>query len=149
MIHDVIITPLKKIPDERGMIMHFLKSSDSNFNSFGEIYFATAYPGVIKGWHLHKRQEQNYCVVHGMIKLVLFDNRSDSKSQGIIQEIFLGEDNYCSVKIPFGIINGWKCIGDKTAILANCSDLPHQKDEMERIDPFKNNIPYNWNIIMK
>jgi dTDP-4-dehydrorhamnose 3,5-epimerase len=149
MINDIIITPLKKIPDERGMIMHFIKSTDKNFKSFGEVYFATAYPGVIKGWHLHKKQEQNYCVIQGMIKLVLFDNRKDSHSKGQLQEIFIGENNYCVVKIPPGIINGWKCIGDKTAILANFSDLPHDPTEMERIDPISNNIPYNWNIVMK
>ena len=38
------------------------------FKKFGEIYFATVSPGVVKGWHLHKTQEQNYCVIKGMIK---------------------------------------------------------------------------------
>lgn len=149
MIDGVVIKKLKKIPDERGMIMHFLKSTDEIFNKFGEVYFATAYPGVIKGWHLHKKQEQNYCVIDGMIKLVLFDGRGNSKTKGELQEIFIGENNYCLVKIPPGILNGWKCIGNKTAILANCSNLPHDPDEIERIDPLDNNIPYNWDIIMK
>ena len=71
MIKDIIIKKLNIIPDERGEIMHMLKSSDTNFSKFGEIYFATAYPGVVKGWHLHKTQEQNYCVIKGMIKLVI------------------------------------------------------------------------------
>ena len=37
MIKDIIITKLKIIPDERGEIMHMLKSSDSHFSKFGEI----------------------------------------------------------------------------------------------------------------
>ena len=60
MIEGVIVNNLKRIPDERGTIMHMIKVSDQIFTKFGEIYFATAYPGVVKGWHLHKKQEQNY-----------------------------------------------------------------------------------------
>ena len=122
MIKDIIITKLKKIPDERGEIMHMLKSSDPTFSKFGEIYFATAYPGVIKGWHLHKTQEQNYCVVSGMIKLVIYDGRKNSETFGKVQEIFMGDENYVLVKIPPGLTNGWKCIGNNIAILANCAN---------------------------
>ena len=75
MINDVIITKLKKIPDERGTILHMLRNDSPHFDKFGEIYFSTAYPGVIKGWHEHTKQTQNYAVVTGMIKLVLIDNR--------------------------------------------------------------------------
>ena len=55
--------------------MHMLKKSDPHFRKFGEIYFSTAYPGVIKGWHEHTKMTLNYCVIKGMIKLVLIDNR--------------------------------------------------------------------------
>ena len=149
MIKDITINKLKVIPDERGEIMHMLKSSDPNFSKFGEIYFATAYPGVIKGWHLHKTQEQNYCVIKGMVKLVIYDPRKDSETYNQVQEIFLGEKNHVIVKIPPGLINGWKCIGNEKAILANCSNEEHRANEMERIEPFSKNIPYNWDIILK
>ena len=149
MIDGIIIKDLKKIADERGTIFHMLKKSDTNFSKFGEIYFATAYPGVIKGWHLHTKQEQNYVVIAGMIKLVLYDDRQNSKTKGELMEFFLGDYNYKIVKIPPGVINGWKNIGTKEAILANCSDLEHEKDEMKRIDPFSNRIPYKWDIVFK
>ena len=149
MINGVIINKLKKIPDERGFIMHMMRNDDEIFNKFGEIYFAGAYPGGIKGWHLHKLQEQNYVVVKGMIKLVLYDNRSDSSTKGELMEIFMGDLDYKIVKIPPKIINGWKCIGADTAIVANLSDLPHSAGEMERIDPFSKDVPYNWNLVNK
>ena len=50
MIEGVEIKNLKKIADERGAIFHMLKKSDANFKQFGEIYFATAYPGVVKNF---------------------------------------------------------------------------------------------------
>ena len=67
MIDGVIIKSLKKICDDRGRIMHMLKKSDPHFRKFGEIYFSTAYPGVIKGWHEHTKMTLNYCVIKGMI----------------------------------------------------------------------------------
>ena len=149
MIDGVIISPLRKICDERGMIMHMLRADSSHFEKFGEIYFATAYPGVIKGWHLHTEQVQNYCVVVGMIKLVIYDDRRESATFGELMELFIGEDNYCLVRIPTGVINGWKCIGDKTAILANCSTQTHKEGEMLRYEPFGDKVPYDWNIVMK
>ncbi|HUZ75360.1 MAG TPA: dTDP-4-dehydrorhamnose 3,5-epimerase family protein [Stellaceae bacterium] len=145
-IEGVIIAPLRRIPDERGMVMHMLRADAPHFETFGEIYFATAYPGVIKAWHLHTRQTQNYACLQGMIKLVLYDNREKSPTLGALQEIFMGDDNYILVRIPWGVTNGWKCVGTKTALLANCATEPHDPVEMIRIDPFSPDIPYNWDL---
>ena len=144
MIADIEIIPLRQIPDERGKIMHMLRADAPHFEAFGEIYFATAHPGVIKGWHVHKRQTQNYAVLQGMAKIVLYDPREDSPTYGEIQEVFMGEDNYVLLKIPPGIINGWKGVGMKTVLLANCATEPHDPTEIERIDPFTPDIPYDW-----
>ena len=145
-IDGIVIVPLRKIPDERGMVMHMLRADAPHFEKFGEVYFATAYPGVIKAWHLHSRQTQNYACVSGMIKLVLFDDREKSPTRGTVEEIFMGEDNYILVRIPHGIINGWKCIGTKTALLANCATEFHDPTEMTRIDPFSDKVPYRWDL---
>ena len=149
MLDSVIITKLKKIPDERGAIFHMLRNDDKHFQKFGEIYFSIAYPGVIKGWHEHTKQVQNYCVVDGMIKLVMYDNRKESGSYQKLQELFLGDENYCLVTIPTGVIMGYKCIGNKKSILANCSTLPHDPSEMIRSDPNGKKVPYNWEIKFK
>ncbi len=149
MIDGVVVKNLRVIPDERGAIMHMLRADDELFEKFGEIYFSTAYPDVIKGWHLHTKQTQNYCVVMGMIKLVLFDQRLGSITEGKLMELFVGDKNYQLVKIPPGVVNGYKCIGNEVCMVANCSTLPHEAGEMERIDPFGTQIPYKWNLVMK
>ena len=146
MIHDVMIQPLRRIPDERGTIMHMLKNSDPWFDTFGEIYFSTIYPGVVKGWHIHHRMTLNYCVIVGSIKLVLYDDRSESPTRGEVNEIYIGTENYNLVKIPPLIWDGFKGIGSNTAILANCSSEPHDPTEIDRLDPFDNQIPYSWDI---
>jgi dTDP-4-dehydrorhamnose 3,5-epimerase len=146
MMEGVLIHPLKQIPDERGKVMHMMKATDPHFERFGEIYFSCVYPGVVKGWHLHSRMTIHYAVVVGMIKLVLYDDRPGSSTRGQIEELFIGESNYCLVKVPPGIWNGFKGIGAKTAIVANCADIPHDPAEIERLDPASSRIPYDWRL---
>ncbi len=146
VIDGVVITPLRQIPDERGKIMKMLSRSDSTFEQFGEIYFSCVYPGAIKGWHLHHRTILNYAVPHGHIKFVLYDARSDSPTQGKIQEIFLGPDNYFLVTVPPLVWNGFRGLGGEVAIVANCATLEHDPSENQRLDPFDAAIPYDWAI---
>ncbi|MFP3257394.1 MAG: dTDP-4-dehydrorhamnose 3,5-epimerase family protein [Candidatus Nanopusillus acidilobi] len=146
MIEGVKITPLKIIPDERGAIFHMLRSDDPIFEKFGEIYFSKVYPGVVKGWHLHKKMTLNYAVPVGMIKLVLYDDRNNSSTKGEIMELFIGVENYVLVTIPPNVWNGFKGIGTEPAIVANCATLPHDPNEIIRLDPINNNIPYDWGL---
>jgi dTDP-4-dehydrorhamnose 3,5-epimerase len=128
------------------MVMHMLRRDDSWFQEFGEIYFSTVYPGAIKGWHLHQRITLNYAVVSGMIKLVLYDDREESSTKGELNELFLGEDNYTLVIIPPRVWNGFKGIGSKLAIIANCTTDPHDPGEIVRLSPFDSRIPYDWGL---
>ncbi|MCK4781666.1 dTDP-4-dehydrorhamnose 3,5-epimerase family protein [Candidatus Parcubacteria bacterium] len=146
MINGVLILPLKQIPDERGKIMLMLKANDPYFEKFGQVYFSFVYPNVIKGWHLHKKMTLNYAVISGMIKLVLYDQRKESSTKGELIELFIGEDNYVLVQIPPGIVNGFKGIGVKPSIVVNCPTMDYDTDEIIRIDPFENDIPYNWKL---
>ena len=149
MIQGVKITPLKQIVDERGKIMHMLRNDSPDFAGFGEIYFSFVYPGVIKGWHLHKRMILNYAVIEGHIKLVMYDKRPGSPTQGETQEIFLGPDNYALVTVPPLVWNGFKGIGTEQAIIANCASIAHDPQEIERLDPFSKEIPYKWDLVHK
>ena len=145
-IEGVVVKKLNKIPDERGAIFHMLRKDDPIFEEFGEIYFSMIYPGVIKGWHIHEKMTLNYAVISGMIKLVLYDDRDDSPTKGNLMEIFMGEQNYVLVKVPPLIWNGFKGIGTNLSIVANCATIPHDLDEIKRLEPFSEKIPYNWNL---
>lgn len=144
MIEGVIITPLRQIVDERGKVMHMLRSDAKHFSGFGEIYFSTVHPGAIKGWHIHRKMVLNYAVPHGHIKFVLYDDRPDSPTRGEIQEIFMGPDNYCLVTVPPMVWNGFKGIGAEMAVVANCASIPHDPTEIDRMDPFAPAISYDW-----
>lgn len=144
MIDGVLVHPLRRIPDERGSVMHMLKETDPHFTRFGEIYFSTVYPGAVKGWHLHDRMVLHYAVPHGQIKMVLYDDREGSPTRGEVQEIFMGDSNYVLVRVPAGVWNGFKGIGVVPAVVANCATIPHDPTEIHRLDPHVNDIPYDW-----
>ncbi len=145
-IHDVRLAPLRRIPDERGAIMHMLRETDAAFQRFGEIYFSLIYPGVIKGWHLHRRMTLNYAVPVGMVKLVLYDDRPGSATRGTLQELHVGELDYSLVTIPPMVWNGFKGEGSGPALVANCATEPHDPDEIDRLDPLSDRIPYDWSL---
>ena len=145
-IDGLTVTPLRRIPDERGAIFHMLRVDSEGFEQFGEIYFSLVYPGVIKGWHQHLEMTLNYAVPVGMIKLVCFDDREGSPTRGNLSEIFVGELHYSLVTIPPLVWNGFKGIGTSPALVANCSTIPHSPDEIVRLDPFSSDIPYDWSL---
>ena len=146
MIEGLEIVPLRRIPDERGTILHMLRADDPHFRGFGEIYFTTVYRGVVKGWHRHIEMTLNYACVHGRIKLVLFDGRDDSSTHGAVQEVFLGPDDYSLAVIPPGVWSGFKGMSEPDALVANCCTHAHDPGRTTRLDPFENDIPYDWGV---
>ena len=77
---------------------------------------------------------------------VLYDDRQNSNTKGVIQEVYLTQENYSLLIVPPLIWNGFKGIGTQEVILANCATIPHSAEEIERLpynDPY---IPYDWEV---
>lgn len=146
LIHGVAIKNLRVIPDERGFVMEMLRSDDEIFQKFGQVYLSVAYPGVVKGWHYHKRQTDNFVVVKGMLKVVLYDQRKDSPTYGMINEFFMGERNPILLVIPPFVAHGVKAIGTEPGYLINCPTelYNYEQPDEYRIPPHSGEIPYDW-----
>ena len=144
MIADIEITKLKQIMDERGKIMHMMRVDNPIFKKFGEIYFSTVKPEFIKAWHLHKEATLNYACIKGKVKLVLFDDRKESKTLGEYQELILSPEDYFMVTIPPLVWNGFKGIDQEESIIANCMSIPHDENEMVRKEILDKKFNYNW-----
>jgi dTDP-4-dehydrorhamnose 3,5-epimerase len=146
MINGVHVKPLRQICDERGKVMHLLRADDPQFERFGEVYFSVVYPGAIKAWHLHQEMALNYAVPIGNIKLVLYDDREGSSTRGELMELFTGPDDYKLIHVPPQVWNGFKGIGTVPALVANCATVGHRPDELVRLDPRSDRIPYDWSL---
>ena len=145
LISGVTFTELRQVSDERGALLHMLRCDDAEFSRFGECYFSEVLPGAIKAWKRHRMQTQNLAVPVGRIRMVIYDNREGSGTRGQLQELQLGRpDAYLRVQIPPGLWYGFACIGDAPALLANCTDFPHDPTESEQCAPNPPIIPYQW-----
>jgi len=136
----------KVIPDQRGRLGEILRADDPMFEKFGQVYFTTTYPGVVKAWHYHKKQTDHFYVIAGTVKIALYDEREKSPTYGTINEVYLGEHCPGLVKIPPGVQHGWMCVGQTEACILNIpSEMYNHNDPDEfRTDPHDNHIPYDW-----
>jgi dTDP-4-dehydrorhamnose 3,5-epimerase len=146
MIEGVKIKKLKVIPDERGRLMEILRSDDDLFLQFGQVYITTTYPGVVKAWHLHKKQTDNVACIQGMIKLALYDPRENSSTFKQVNQFYIGVHNPLLVQIPKGVYHGWMCVSTQEAIIVNIPTETYDYDQPDehRLDPHDNDIPYDW-----
>ena len=145
-IEGVQVQQLNMYCDERGGLMELLRSDEPIFQKFGQAYVSITYPGVVKAWHYHKKQTDYIVVIKGMSKMVLYDDREGSPTKGVINEFFLGEHSHILLTIPPGVIHGQKPYGPDPSYLINFPTEPfYSKDTDEyRIEPFDNDIPYDW-----
>lgn len=146
LIDGVKVTPRRMIPDERGMLMELFRSDDEDFEQFGQVYMTTAYPGVVKAWHYHKKQTDNFICIRGMMKIVLYDARQDSPTQGMVNEFFMGERNPIRLRIPKDVYHGFKCVSESEAIVINVPTEVYNYAEPDeyRAPAHDKSIPYDW-----
>lgn len=146
MIHGVKIKQLKVIPDERGRLMEMIRCDDPDFVKFGQVYMTTVYPGVVKGWHYHHKQDDYLTAIKGMVKLVLYDRRSDSPTCGEVNQFFVGEYHPLMIYIPHDVVHGFKGIGMEEAVIVNLVTEPYNYEDPDeyRIAPHDSEIPYDW-----
>ena len=150
--------------DSRGHLGELLTRRDPIWIQPAHIYITTVRSDVVKGWHIHQRQTDNFFCLSGSIQLALFDARPLSPTFGLVSEFIMGELNPLLVQIPPGVIHGFKGLSpaEGEAMVLNLTDRvydPNQPDEFrifphrgeeQRRDlmrlglPFGEGIPYDW-----
>lgn len=144
-IDGVLLQDLTIVPAEGGPVLRMLRTDSPLYMGFGELYFSEIEPGCIKAWKCHTAQTQHFAVPVGRIKVVLYDARKGSPTRNRMVEILLGRpDQYQLLRIPPEIWYGFTALGDTTALICNCADLPHDPTEALRKDHDSPDIPYHW-----
>jgi dTDP-4-dehydrorhamnose 3,5-epimerase len=145
-IAGVRVKPLRAITDERGWLMEIVRRDETELlPTFGQVYVSATYPGVVKGWHYHKHQIDNFACIAGMVKLVLIDMREGSATHGLVNEFVIGTLNPQLVQVPNLVYHGWKCISVEPSLVVNVPSEPYDAaapDEF-RLDPH-GTLPYDW-----
>lgn len=145
VIHGVTLTELREISDSRGAVLHMMRNDPATAVQFGECYFSEVLPGAVKAWKRHRSQTQNIAVPVGRIRLVVYDDRPESMTRGALMVMDLGRpDAYRRLRLPPGLWYGFSCISSGAALIANCSDYPHDPQESETRPANEPSIPYEW-----
>ena len=126
--------------------MEILRCDEDCYKKFGQVYITTAYPGVVKAWHYHKIQTDNFTCVRGMMKVVLYDSREKSSTYKEINEFFIGEKKPMLITVPPLVYHGFKAIGTETAYFLSVPTEPYnyKKPDEYRLPPDSDDIPYDW-----
>ena len=145
VIDGVKTKTLRLVPDERGWLMEILRSDDELFQKFGQAYVSATYPGVVKAWHYHKHQVDNFACIAGMVKLVLMDTRDESPTKGAVNEFFIGTQQPLLVQVPNLVYHGWKCISPDVSTVVNVPTEVYRYDEPDeyRLEAH-GTLPYDW-----
>jgi len=146
VIKGVVVKKLKVVPDERGRLMEILRRDDEFFRKFGQVYMTTAKPGIVKAWHYHKIQTDNFCCVKGKIRLGLYDARKNSPTFGKTMDMTLSLDQPRLVSIPPNVYHGFKGAANEESIVINTPTEVYNRSNPDeyRIDADKNDIPFDW-----
>jgi len=146
LIDGVAVRKAKVLPDERGRLGEIMRADDTWFQKFGQVYFTTTYPGIVKAWHFHKKQTDHFYVIKGLLKVALYDERQNSPTKGIVNQVYLGEHCPGVLRIPPGVQHGWMCVSDCEAYIVNIVSEMYNYDKPDeyRTHPHDNHIPYDW-----
>jgi len=148
MIEGVKLIPLSIHEDDRGYLIEILRADAPHFKQFGQVYISTCYPGVVKAWHAHRFQTDNFFVVKGAVKVGLFDDRDGSSTAGQSQAVILSERNPQLLIIPPLVWHGQMALGGEMSYLLNIPTHTYNytaPDELRRAfdDP---EINFSWEV---
>ncbi|MHB1628127.1 MAG: dTDP-4-dehydrorhamnose 3,5-epimerase family protein [Bacilli bacterium] len=138
MIEGVVIKKLVRHCDDRGFFMEVLRDDDSLLQRFGQASFSKSYPGVIKAFHYHEKQDDLWFFPSGNAQVVLFDFRDESPTRGETQVVYMGEDNPLLLLIPVGVAHGYRVLGQEPAVIMYFTTKSY-----DPADPDEKRIPWN------
>lgn len=145
MIGGVVIKKLVTHSDDRGYFREIIRITDDFFSEgFGQWSVSQMYQGVIKAWHIHKKQVDWWYVHSGVIKVALYDTRKDSSTYKEIMEMLMGDNQPAQVLcIPPGVAHGCKCLSTQANLFYITSNVydPDDEGHIPHDDP---EIGYDW-----
>lgn len=137
--------------DDRGKFIEVLRDDDEFLENFGQASITTTYPGVIKAFHWHKRQDDVWYCPSGNIQVVMHDLRQNSPTKGKTEVVYMGEDNGILLLIPKGVAHGYKVLGNDNATVFYFTTESYDKKnpDEERISYNDKGINFDWSTKFK
>ncbi len=142
-IDGVCLKELKPIVDGRGDVMELWSEPWVDGQCILQpkhVYHSATDFGVIKCWHLHASHTDQFVVNRGKLQVSLVDVREDSPTFLHVNKLILGIQSPGFLKIPPGIMHGWKALSYPEVIVLN-----FQSDMYDPSDEYK----FPWNCVLE
>jgi dTDP-4-dehydrorhamnose 3,5-epimerase len=122
-------------PDKRGTVCEIFDPAwDFSDKPLVYIYEITIRPRVIKGWVKHDHQDDRIFIANGRVRVVLYDGREESPTNGLVTERSFDEHTRALVLIPAGVWHAIENIGLSDAELINFPTRAYRHDEPDKWD---------------
>jgi len=145
-IHMANFISLKRVINDRGQLTEVQRCDDENHHGFGQAYYTSTKPGVVKAWYCHHSQIDQITLIKGALLLVLYDGRENSPTYKSLQEIKLNEFSPLLVQIPSGVWHGFMADPQGEALLLHLNTAPWNQlsPDEQRLPHDHLMIPYKW-----
>jgi len=131
-IDGVLLSSLSIIDTPGGNVLHGMKLDDPGYSGFGEAYFSIVEPGAVKGWKRHRKMTLNLIVPVGAVRFVIYDDRVDSSTYQMYQEVILSKDHYKRLTVPPMVWVAFQGVSDQENMLLNIANIRHVPNEADR-----------------
>ena len=146
-IAGLVINRRPAIEDARGEIVEIYNPAWGIHPSpLVYVYQASIRPGSVKGWIVHEKQDDRIYTLLGVMRWVFYDNRADSPTYKMLNDVTVSEHNRALLIIPIGVYHAVKNIGSTDAYFINLPTRPYDyKDPDKRRLPLKNDlVPFDF-----
>lgn len=147
MIEGVKVKKLVKHCDDRGFFSELIRDDEPElFSRFGQASWSMSYPGVIKAFHYHEKQDDLWFFPSGNAQVVLYDLREDSPTKGETNVYYMGEENPIMLLIPKGVAHGYRVLGQNPATIIYFTTESYKLEDPDekRLEWNDQEIGFNW-----
>ncbi|MDQ0214458.1 dTDP-4-dehydrorhamnose 3,5-epimerase [Oikeobacillus pervagus] len=147
MILGVKVKKLIKHCDDRGFFSELIRDDEpALLSKFGQASWSMSYPGVIKAFHYHEKQDDLWFFPSGNAQVVLHDLRENSLTKGDTDVYYMGEENPIMLFIPKGVAHGYRVLGQKPATIIYFTTESYKPDnpDEKRIPWDDPSISFDW-----
>lgn len=106
------------------------------------VYHVTIRPGQLRGWVVHREQNDRLFAYAGVLKIVLYDARSESPTHGRLNVFHVGGHDRALLSIPAGVYHAVCNVGAEDGAFVNLPSRPYEHD-----DPDKYRLPLDNDVI--
>jgi dTDP-4-dehydrorhamnose 3,5-epimerase len=146
-IHGVVIQSSVTHEDDRGTLCEIMSPHRPPHPApLVYVYQFTIRPGKIKGWHIHHLHDDRIFISQGHVKVVLYDNRPDSPTFGLVNEIYRTEQDRTLMVIPAFVFHAHENIGSTDALFVSMPTRAynHASPDVYRLPIDTDQIPYSF-----